>query len=207
MKDYYKILGISRDASKDEIKQAYRKLAHQYHPDKGGNESKFKEVSEAYQVLSDVDKRRQYDNFGTAGNFGNSGNGFEFTDFWRRAQEQGGFDMDFEDIGNIFGDFFGAGGARGARQHARHGKNIKVDLQLKLADVLKAQRHKLKLNKLTRCVRCAGLGGEPGSKVKECFSCRGTGEVQQIKRVLWGTITQRGVCPECQGEGNKPEAL
>jgi len=206
-KDYYQILGVSRSASQDEIKKAYRKLAHKHHPDKGGDEKKFKEISEAYQILSNQEKKAQYDQFGGtfegAQGFGGQP-GWDFSS-WGRANE--GFDFEFGDLGDIgdlFEDMFGFGGSRKERDPKR-GKDIEIGIEIPLEEVLKGKEREIILNKLNTCSRCQGSGAEPGTSVKECFSCRGTGQVQQIKRTAFGSFTRVGVCPECQGEGYKPE--
>jgi molecular chaperone DnaJ len=208
MKDYYQILGVSRQASPEEIKKAYRKLAHQYHPDKGGDEQKFKEINEAYQVLSDQNKRRQYDQFGrTFDGFqgGESGWDFGFGPFdFEAMRERFGEDFDFMDLGDIFGEMFGFGKAQ-RKKDFRRGRDIEVDLEISLEDVLRGKERRFSLYKWVACSRCQGSGAEPGTKVKECFSCRGKGEVQQIKKTVFGAFTRMAVCPECGGEGYRPE--
>lgn len=200
MKDYYQILGVSKDASSDEIKKAYRKLAHQHHPDKGGDAQKFKEVSEAYQVLSDQQKRSQYDQYGRVfsaqGGPAPGGEGFNGFDF-------DGFD--FSDLGDVFGEMFGFG--RTNKKDFKRGRDIEVDVQITLEETLRGQEKEISLDKLVFCARCQSKGAEPGSKVNECFSCRGTGQVQQIRRSAFGSFTQIGICPECGGEGYRPEKL
>ena len=214
MKDYYQILGINKNASQEEIKKAYRKLAHKYHPDKGGDEQKFKEISEAYQVLSDSAKRVQYDRFGNVFEGGAPGGDQGFGGFrwaWGPSggsqadfEEGPGFSFDFQDIGDIFDEFF-TGGQRERRQEVKRGRDIEVELEIPLEATLRAQQEKISLSKLIACARCQGMGAEPGTKVNECFSCRGTGEVQQIKRTVFGSFTRLGMCPECAGEGMRPE--
>ncbi len=197
MKDYYKILGIDKNASPEEIKKAYRKLAHQYHPDKkDGDEEKFKEINEAYQILSDQNKRNQYDQFGT--NFEQPGtSGFEgFTG------NTAGFDFN-EDLGDIFERFFSFGRER--PQDIRRGEDIRVDLELSLENILTEKKETFILNKFSFCSRCSGSGAEPGTSTEECFSCRGMGKVQQVKRTFLGAFTQWTICPECNGQGKKPK--
>lgn len=196
-KDYYKILGVSKDSSQEEIKKAYYKLAHKFHPDKGGgDEEKFKEVNEAYQILGNKDKRAQYDRFGTTGTqgFGSFQNtNFNWEDF-----------AGFEGIEDIF-DMFGGGFGRHKEEDLRRGSDLEMILEIPLESVLKEQKKEIKVSKMVKCSRCDGLGAEPGSKVKECFTCRGRGKVQQIKKTIFGTFTQYTICPECGGEGTKPE--
>ncbi|MBI2624954.1 MAG: molecular chaperone DnaJ [Candidatus Nealsonbacteria bacterium] len=199
-KDYYQILGVSRDASKDEIKKAYYKLAHKHHPHKGGDEKKFKEINEAYQVLSDDSKKSQYDKFGRT--FEGNGSGFD-----QGFSAEGGFGFDFEsmtDFGEIFGDFFGFG-RNNPKSDLKQGKDIEVGIEIPLEAALNGLKKNISLEKMIFCSRCGGTGGEPGSKINECFSCRGSGEVQQIKRTFLGSFARYAICPECKGEGTKPE--
>ncbi len=204
MKDYYKILGVSKNASQDEIKKAYRKLAHKYHPDKGGDEKKFKEINEAYQVLSNKEKRAQYDKFGRTfegASPGGGGFGFDFSGWQGR---EGGFDFEFGDLSDVFEEFFG-GGFSARKKDLKRGKDIQVDIEMDLEDVLRDQQKEILLRKYIVCPRCQGTGAEPGTRLNECFSCRGTGQVQQIKKTFFGTVTRYVVCPECGGEGFRPE--
>jgi len=200
-KDYYQILGISKDASTDDIKKAYRKLAHKYHPDKGGDTEKFKEVSEAYQVLSDKDKRVQYDRFGA--NFEAGSGGMNAGDFYQNFN--GGQEINF-DLSDIFEDVFGFSSAgQTHKKSKKRGDDINVDLEMNLEDVLNEQKKKIKIKKWVSCSRCQGTGGEPGSKVKECFTCRGIGEVQEVRKIFMGNIVRQVICPQCKGEGTIPE--
>jgi len=203
MKDYYQLLGVSRNASQDEIKKAYRKLAHKHHPDKGGDEKKFKEINEAYQVLSDGEKKSQYDRFGQVFDGGTGSDpGFDFRTAWGQSGE--GVEFDFGDIGEIFEDFFGFG-TRQKRKDLKRGRDIKIDMEISLEDTLEEINKELSLYKIVSCSRCKGTGTEAGTPINECFSCRGTGEVQQIRRTFFGSFTRFVVCPECGGEGQKPE--
>ena len=203
-KDYYQILGVDKNSSQDDIKRAYRKLAHKHHPDKGGDANKFKEVNEAYQVLSDKEKRGQYDQFGRVFEGGQPGwdlgfgPGFDFEGM--RDRSGGGFDP--SDLGDLFGEMFGFGGRK---QDLKKGKDIEVDIEVPLEAILKTQEKEISLYKLASCSRCNGKGAEPGTKVNECFSCRGIGQVQQIKKTIFGSITRMTICPECGGEGQRPE--
>ena len=202
MKDYYQILGVAKDASQDEIKKAYRKLAHKHHPDKGGEEKKFKELNEAYQVLSDKDKRTQYDRFGSVfegAGAGPASQGFE----WAWGKPGADFEFDFGNFSDVVEDFFGFG--RTKKRREKKGKDIEADIEISLEETLQPQEREISIYKLIACARCQGMGAEPGTKIQECFSCRGTGEVQQIRRTILGSFTQWAVCPECSGEGRKPE--
>ena len=194
-------MGVSRNATQEEIKRAFHNLAHKHHPDKGGDEKKFKEINEAYQVLSDKEKREQYDRFGQVFEGGGIPNwdfsqGFNFGDF-----------SDFGDLGEMFEDFFGFD-RRGARKREiKKGQDIRIDIEIPLEATLKNIDREVSLYKKILCSRCSGTGAEPGTAINECFSCRGTGEVQQVKRTFLGSFTRWTVCPECKGEGQKPEKL
>ncbi|MDA1337196.1 MAG: molecular chaperone DnaJ [bacterium] len=207
MKDYYEILGVQKGATLEDIKKAYRRLAHKHHPDKGGDASRFKEVAEAYQILSDTDKRAQYDKFGRvfegAPGVGGAG-GFQWG--WgggaphEHDSEEFSEGFDF-DIGEIFEDFFGGRGEKDTKS----GKDIEVEIVIPLEATVKGKEEIINLSKFITCARCQGVGAEPATKVKECFSCRGQGQVQQIKRTVFGSFTKVGLCPECKGEGLIPE--
>ncbi len=199
MKDYYEILGVPKTASKEDIKKAYRRLAHKYHPDKkDGDEGKFKEVNEAYQILSDDNKKNQYDKFGRVdGSGGGPQGGFDFS--------QGGFGFDMGDIGDIFEEAFGSSARRGGVRDMRRGNDIEISLEMELEEVLTKQEKRFKINKFVSCQRCDGEGAEPGTPKNECVSCRGTGIVQEMKRTVFGSFTREAVCPDCKGEGQKPE--
>jgi molecular chaperone DnaJ len=202
MKDYYKILGVPPNASDDEIRKAYYKLAHKYHPDKGGDEKKFKEINEAYRVLSDKEKRAQYDRYGRVFEEMPAGEETGFEWFWGRPDEEFGFD--FGDLGEMVEEIFGFRTQRRKRDIKR-GRDIKIDLEISLEETLKGTKKKIVLEKMVVCPRCQGTGGEPGTKISECFSCRGSGEVQQIKKTFFGSFTRTTICPECGGEGYRPE--
>jgi molecular chaperone DnaJ len=180
--DYYEVLGVGRDASENELKRAYRQLAMQYHPDKNPGdkaaEERFKQISEAYAVLSDPDKRAQYDRFGTVGGVG----GFET-----------GFGTLFEDI---FENFF-SGGARGRRTRVARGEDLQYELKLTLEDVATGIETKVQVPRLESCETCAGAGAEPGTKRSTCETCRGQGQV----RFNQGFLTVARPCPKCQGTG------
>ena len=203
MKNYYQILGISRDASQEEIKKAYRKLAHKYHPDKGGDEKKFKEINEAYQILSDKEKKTQYDRFGRVFE-GDFEPGSDFNWAWGRKGKDFEFDFDFGDLGEMVEEMFGMGTTR-KREDLKRGKNIEIDLEISLEETLKEKEKEITLLKQIICSRCQGTGADPGTPINECFSCRGTGQVQQIKKTFFGSFTRFTACPECGGEGYRPK--
>lgn len=208
-KNYYQILGISKDAPKDEIKKAYRKLAHKYHPDKGGDEEKFKEINEAYQVLSDEKKKSQYDKFGRVFEQGAGGSeaGSSSNWAWGRPGEanfEDAFSGNGVDLGDIMEEMFGFSGQR-RKKDIKKGKDIEVSIEILLEDVLNNQEKEISLQKQVTCSRCQGRGAEPNTSIKECFSCRGTGQVQQVKKTVFGSFTKQIICPECKGEGERPE--
>ncbi len=205
-KDYYQILGISRSASQDEIKKAFRKLAHKYHPDKGGDEKKFKEINEAYQVLSNKEKRTQYDRFGRVFEEMPGGGESDFGFQWPGGNFGEGEEFDFGDLdlGEMFEEVFGFGISR-RRKDLKRGKDIEINIEIPLEITLKGKGKVISLQKLICCSRCRGSGAEPNSSVNECFSCRGRGEVQQIKRTFFGSFTRFVTCPECGGEGQRPQ--
>jgi molecular chaperone DnaJ len=209
-KDYYQTLGISKSASPDEVKKAFRKLAHQHHPDKhGGSDAKFKEINEAYQVLSDSQKRQQYDQFGA--NFESAGGpgGFNWQDF-ARAQ-QGGFNQsnvnfDFGDIGDLFGDFFGGGaGRRSRRAGPRRGADVEFVTAIDFREAVFGVEKVLRFEKSIVCNHCKGSGAEPGAKINTCSTCGGAGQVEQMQRTFLGAMRTVAVCPTCGGEGKSAE--
>ncbi|MDD3607877.1 MAG: molecular chaperone DnaJ [Candidatus Moranbacteria bacterium] len=200
-KDYYKILGVSKDASTEDIKKAYRKLAHRYHPDKaGGDEAKFKEVNEAYQVLSVPEKRKQYDQFGQSfdGSAGFSGfQDFGDFDFGNFSSRSGGFESFFSDI--FSGDF---GDLQGRR--SKTGSDIAVDVDISFEEMAKGAKKELDLYKKTVCPKCGGTGAEDG-QMERCSKCGGSGSVKVERRTILGTFSQVTVCPECRGKGSVPK--
>ena len=204
-KDYYKILGVNKNASAEEIKKAFRALAHQHHPDKaGGNEAKFKEINEAYQVLGDPEKRQRYDQFGSAafdGAQGFPGGGFS-------GFSQGGINFDFGDIGDLgdmFGNAFGFGGGRSRR--ASRGRDLQTDLYLSFEESIFGASKDISLNKTEACARCGGVGAEPGSKMKTCDKCNGAGYQVQTRRTILGVFQSKTECSACDGEGETPEKI
>jgi molecular chaperone DnaJ len=200
-KNYYEVLGVDKSASKDEIKKAFHKLAHKYHPDKkGGDEAKFKEASEAYQILSDDSKRRQYDAYGSAGpgaGFGGDPSGFGF-DFSNFANGNGDFQFD---LGDIFGDMFGGRGA----SRSKRGRDISVDIQINFAESIFGTERNVLLSKIGVCDTCTGSGAAAGSAQKECTKCAGKGKIHETRRSFLGTFTTARECETCQGTGKIPE--
>lgn len=203
--DYYKILDVSKGASDDEIKKAYRKMAHKHHPDKsGGDEAKFKEINEAYQVLSDKSKRQQYDQFGKtfdqgSAQGGHGFSGFDFSGFSSGGGSSFGGDFGGTDFEDIFSNIFGGGG--GSSKKRRRGQDIQVDLEITFEEMVSGARKKINLYKTVVCDNCGGEGGEPGTNMKTCATCHGSGQVQKITRSFFGSFSQVSVCSDCQGMG------
>jgi len=200
-RDYYEVLGVSRDATEEEIKKAYRRLAMEYHPDRNPGskeaEEKFKELAEAYEVLRDPEKRRRYDLYGIEGlkaggyeGFGGFGAGFDLSDALRIFMSEG--------FG--FGDLFGMGrGERG--REAPRGTDLQIRLKLTLEEIAEGVEKKLKVKKLIRCPNCQGSGAKPGSTPTTCPYCRGTGEVRQVSRSIFGQFVSITTCGHCGGDG------
>ncbi|HCU70726.1 MAG TPA: molecular chaperone DnaJ [Candidatus Moranbacteria bacterium] len=207
--NYYDLLGVSKDATDDEIKKAYRKLAHKYHPDKsGGDEAKFKEINQAYQVLSDKSKRQQYDQFGQtfegggAGGFsagGGPASGWDFSGFQGFGGQNGGFEFGGEGFDDIFSNIFGGSTSRGRRRSK--GADIHVDMEIDYYEMVRGTQRELNLYKSVACDRCDGEGGEPGTGQKTCPTCKGKGKIETVRRSFFGTFSQIAECHECHGSG------
>lgn len=205
-RDYYEVLGVSKTATPDEIKKAYRKLAIKYHPDKNPGdkeaEEKFKEAAEAYSVLSDADKRQRYDQFGHAGVGGAAGNGGPY----------GGFNMDMDDIFSMFGDIFGGhsgfggfggfggGSSRGGSQRMFRGSDLRVKVKLTLNEIATGVEKKFKVKKFVPCTHCNGSGSEDGS-TETCPTCHGSGTVVTTHRTMLGMMQSQSTCQTCGGDG------
>lgn len=214
-KDYYSILGVDKKASKDEIKKAFRTLAHKYHPDKkGGDANKFKEINEAYTVLSDDQKRAQYDTYGQTFAGGNgsgfSGNwedimrqagqgGFDFSGFSNGAQS--GFSAEGFDLGDIFGEFFGGRG----RSKVKRGRDISIDIELNFEEAVFGTERVILLNKVSVCNACEGTGGKKGTEMITCQICNGKGKIREIKKSIFGSIEMTRGCENCAGSGKVPK--
>lgn len=212
-KDYYQILGVSKSATQDELKSAFKKLAHKHHPDKaGGNVEKFKEINEAYQILGDEQKRKQYDQYGTT--FDASGfqgqHGVSWEDFIRQASSGGGnsgfsWNGNVGDIGDIFeGIFsgFSGGGRTRTRSRTHRGQDIEMELSISFQEAAFGGERDIELYKTVSCDRCSGKGAEPGSKIKTCDQCKGSGIVQGVSQSFFGMVRTEGICPTCHGEGS-----
>lgn len=207
-RDYYEILGISKNASDDEIKKAYRKAAVKYHPDKdGGDEAKFKEVSEAYEVLKDSSKRQRYDQFGHAGVGGNSSGagGNPFEGFGGFSGQNVRFDFGEGGFGDIFSQFFGGGAS--SNNGPRRGKDVEVKLQLTFEEAVFGVEHKIEIEMNDKCSHCDGSTVEPGYELKTCPVCKGAGQVNRVMNTIFGPIQQTTTCEECSGRGKIPEKI
>lgn len=209
--DYYNILGIGKTASDQEIKKAYRKLAQKYHPDvnKGaGSEKKFKEATEAYEVLSDPQKRSLYDQYGAAGVKGGAGGaGFDFSGFGGGGA---GFDFDLGGMGgfgDIFESFFGGGGSSRKRSGPQKGADMESRIHISFEEAVTGTEKELPVTKLEECEDCKGSGAAPGAKMNQCTICQGSGTETVVRKTPLGHIQTNRICSNCQGEGKKPETL
>ncbi|MDI6820655.1 MAG: DnaJ C-terminal domain-containing protein [Patescibacteria group bacterium] len=203
-KDYYKILGISRNASEEDVKKAYRKLAHQFHPDKaGGNESRFKEINEAYQILSHKEKRSQYDRFGQVFD-GGATQGSPWSGFGGEGMHWNvNFGEDFPDFSDIFEGIFEQFGGRRRPTYTR-GSDVEVVVQIILEEAFRGLKHKLNLQTFIICKTCGGLGYEKSHGLKGCAMCQGRGEIREQRRTFFGNFSQVRACPQCRGHGQVP---
>jgi len=193
--DYYQILGVSRDATKDDLKSAYRRLARQYHPDvnkEPGAEERFKEINRAYEVLSEPESRAKYDRFGEAGVSGSGASGFEYGDF-------GGFAQDIFE--SFFGGFGNASQQRTSRTGPVRGDDLRLDLQLEFKEAVFGGEKEIRIPHLETCKACNGSGAKPGTGAKTCGTCSGSGQVRRATRTPFGTFAQVSPCPTCNGSG------
>lgn len=202
-RDYYEVLGVGKDASADEIKKAFRRAAVEHHPDRGGDETKFKELNEAYEVLKDSDKRKRYDQFGHAGVGGNGG-GNPFEGFGGQGQNVN-FDFGDMGLGDIFNSFFGGGGQRQGRQ--ARGRDVESEVEITFDQAVFGTQVELSLHLDDVCEHCKGTTAEPGYELKTCDQCKGTGQVVTVSRTIFGNIQQASTCLRCKGTGKIPEKL
>jgi len=210
--DYYESLGVKKSANKDEIKKAFYKLAATHHPDKGGDEKEFKKINEAYQVLSDEKKRKEYDTYGQTfseagqgggfqGNpFGQGFSGFEGFDFdfsgFQNGSQSGGFQNTDFDLGDIFGDVFGGG-----RSRQKRGRDMSLEIDVTFEESIFGVERNILISKISKCDICHGHGAKVGSKMETCHKCAGKGKIREIKRTIFGQMEQVRSCENCQGSG------
>lgn len=208
-RDYYEVLGVSKDASADEIKKAFRKAAVQHHPDKeGGDETKFKEINEAYEVLKDSQKRQRYDQFGHAGVGGNGGgfSGNPFEGFGGFNGQNVHFDFGDGGLGDIFGQFFG-GGAGQQQRGPKRGRDVETTLNLTFEEAVFGVERSIELDMDDECSHCKGTTVEPGYSMKTCPTCQGAGQQQRVMNTIFGQIQQAVICETCRGTGQVPEKV
>ena len=187
-RDFYEVLGVERGASEAELKRAFRKLAQQTHPDvnqEAGADERFKEINQAYQVLSDPQRRQAYDMFGTTGD----------------ASDQGFNAADFGSFGDIFDAFFGGTRAGSRRGHPLAGADLRYDLRITLEEAVKGVEKEIEFTALGRCETCSGSGAAPGSDAVTCDQCSGSGEIRTTRRTMLGQMVNVSTCPKCHGEG------
>ena len=204
-KDYYNILGVAKGASAEEIKVAFRKKAHQHHPDKGGDAEKFKELNEAYQVLSNPQKRQQYDQFGSDFQNGQAGGGYG--GFGGQGFGQG-MNINMDDLGDLFGgfgDIFGGFGGGGRSRRATKGQDLILDIKINFKEAAFGTEKEISYPRVGVCPECKGSGAAAGTKVNTCNTCHGSGHVTRIQRTILGNIQTQATCSECHGEGKIPE--
>lgn len=206
-RDYYEVLGVKKDASADEIKKAFRRSAIEHHPDRGGNEEKFKELNEAYEVLKDTEKRKRYDQFGHAGVGGAGGNPFGGggNPFGGAGGQNVNFDFGDLGLGDIFSSFFGGGQPGGGQRRQTRGRDVEADIEISFEQAVFGTEVDLPLNLQDTCEHCKGTTVEPGYELKTCDQCQGSGQVVTVSRTIFGNIQQAAVCPKCHGSGKIPE--
>jgi molecular chaperone DnaJ len=206
-KNYYEVLGVDKKATKDDVKKAFRKLAQKHHPDKGGDESKFKEITEAYSILSDDKKRREYDSYGQTfpGGTGpgaagfNPGAGFDFSNF--QGFGNGGIEFDLSDLfGGMAGDMFGGG-----RGRAKRGRDISMDIEVSFKESILGAKRSVLITKVSQCDVCAGTGAKPKTEMETCKTCNGAGRIHETRDSVLGAFTSVRTCPTCEGLGKVPK--
>jgi len=200
-KNYYDVLGVEKKATQDDIKKAFRKLAQKHHPDKGGDEATFKEITEAYSTLSDEKRRREYDSYGQTfpggGSQGFNGQGFDFSQF-------GGFGaggVEF-DISDLFGDIMGG---RGGGGRMKRGRDISIDVEVTFKESIFGAKRSVLITKIGKCDTCSGSGAKPGTEMETCKICNGAGKVREVRQSIMGPIAMQQTCSTCEGAGKVPK--
>ena len=208
-RDYYELLGVSKNASPDEIKKAFRRLAVEHHPDRGGDETKFKEINEAYEVLKDTDKRKRYDQFGHAGIGSSAASDGGFSGFGQPFDFAQGkeFHFDFGDLGlgDIFGSFFGQDNRDSRTRRSDRGRDLETTVEISFEEAVFGSQNQLRLNLDDVCEHCKGTTVEPGYELKACDNCEGSGQVTNVMKTIFGNIQQAVRCPKCEGRGKVPD--
>ena len=200
-KNYYNILGVDKKATKDDIKKAFRKLAQKHHPDKGGDEAAFKEITEAYAILGDDRKRREYDSYGqTFAGGGPGAGGFDFSGFQNGA---GGVEFDLSDLFGDLGDLFG--GARGGGRRVRRGRDISIDVEVSFKESILGGKRSVLITKIGKCETCEGTGAKAGTEMVSCAACGGQGRIHETRNSPLGAFTSVRSCPVCEGVGKVPK--
>lgn len=198
-KNYYDILGVDKKATQDDIKKAFRKLAQKHHPDKGGDEAKFKEITEAYATLGDDKRRREYDSYGQSFNGGNPGAGFGGFDFG--GFQNGGVEFDISDLFEGFGDIFGG---QSGRSRMKRGRDISIDIEVSFKESVLEGKRSVLITKVGKCETCHGSGAKPNTEMKTCPTCNGAGRIHETRNSPLGAFTSVRTCPECEGTGKIP---
>lgn len=204
-KNYYDILGVDKKATKEDVKKAFRKLAQKHHPDKGGDEAKFKEITEAYATLADEKKRREYDSYGQTFAGGNPGGGFNggFDPSQFSGFGQGGVEFDLSDLFEGFGDIFGGrGGGR-----TKRGRDISIDIEVSFKESILGGTRSVLITKVGKCDTCSGSGAKPGTSMDTCTGCNGAGRIHETRNSPLGAFTSVRTCPMCEGAGKVPKEV
>lgn len=204
-RDYYEVLGVKKNASADEIKKSFRRSAVEHHPDRGGDEAKFKEINEAYEVLKDTEKRKRYDQFGHAG-VGGAAGGNPFGGGFGGQGQNVNFDFGDLGLGDIFSSFFGGGQPQG-RQRQTRGRDVEAGVEISFEQAVFGTEVDFSLKLDDTCEHCKGSTVEPGHELKTCDQCKGSGQVVTVSRTIFGNIQQAAVCPKCHGRGKIPEKV
>jgi molecular chaperone DnaJ len=205
-KNYYETLGLDKKATPDDVKKAFRKLAQKHHPDKGGDEAKFKEITEAYSILSDEKKRREYDSYGqtfaggAGGGFQQGAGGFDFSG--AQGFGNGGIEFDISDLFGGFGDIFGQGQGRG---RVKRGRDISLDIEISFKESILGATRSVLVTKVSTCDVCTGSGAKPGTELETCKTCNGAGRIHETRDSVLGAFTSVRTCPTCEGAGKMPK--